>query len=135
LVVGLKLVCGQIPYGEELVELRDLADKIQADKTATQGLAKELMQSKDSEVIDKAYAMACEVNEAVSRGHGKVRRLQWRQMFTLGWLRGRKHELSPPSGTVALPSGLESLFFQDHRGTRNRKRCRWIVPSTLFHTQ
>jgi hypothetical protein len=46
-----------------------------------------------------------------SRGQGKVRRLQWRQMFTLGWLRGRKHELSPPSGTVALPSGLESLFF------------------------
>jgi hypothetical protein len=42
--------------GEE--ELRNVADKILAGKTAMERLAKEWMQSKESEVIDRVCAMA-----------------------------------------------------------------------------
>ncbi len=44
--------------GKGKKELKDLAEEIQAGKLATQRLVKELLLSKDLEVISKAYAVA-----------------------------------------------------------------------------
>ncbi len=44
-------------------ELKDQAEQIQAGKLVRQRLAKELLQSKDSEVTDMAYVMAREASK------------------------------------------------------------------------
>jgi hypothetical protein len=66
-----------------------------------QKLARELMQSKDLEVINKAYRMA---REAASRGQRKVRRLQCRLEFmTDGPVAGSMSEV-PPLGQGFRPN-------------------------------
>jgi hypothetical protein len=59
-----------------------------------QRLAKEMMPSKDSKMIDRAYAVARETNKPAS---GKVIRLQRRFEITLDGSAVGKPELDPTS--------------------------------------
>jgi hypothetical protein len=71
------------PKEKEEEELTDLVEEIQAGKLATLRLTKELLNSKDQEVVNGSYGVAQEVNKAVSRRQGEVSRLQRRMELPL----------------------------------------------------
>jgi hypothetical protein len=66
-MMDLILYMDDYPKGKGEQKSKDLATKIHAGKLAMKRLAKELLQSEDSEVIDSASAVVQEANKAASR--------------------------------------------------------------------
>jgi hypothetical protein len=68
---------GSCPKEKDEEDLKDQADKIKTGKLTTQRMASELMQTKNLEVINWAYAVAQEANKAACTGQGKQHRLEF----------------------------------------------------------